>query len=438
MPLLEVLEKTAELATTVGKEIPPGKLEAVIGEVFGKSEPALVEQAAAAKSVGTDSASKILGALELVEGPGVGRAVVPSRDEIIQANQALVSHITDLMPQASGGQLDWILGGSSASNVLAGARKFKLLDATKLPNIVPHKTVELSEGAVSAFQHLARQTGDLDVFVVNGGKNAFLNSQFVSSMKVAIPQEAEAALKAVGEARSQPLIQPVRMEFDNPQIAAVEAGDRTVYVTAPGQLLANKFRQVMRLYSPQEAGKTTGDFANLLDATSHLYSEPELLQLARQSVQRNNLLYEGELNVPWDKSPENLKFTGFMRKVFESEERNGQYLKGLKVDDVDSLNALRLFEKHPAPQAKQAIADFINEHGDAVRSLDIKGSAERALYVKQGGTGRASEAFMRILHALPASSEQGGADALTSQLQELKPRLVDLPSLDPARVSFRK
>jgi hypothetical protein len=200
----------------------------------------------------------------------------------------------------------------------------------------------------------------------------------------------------VGEHRYEPLIQPVRAEFENPEIAAINLGDRTVYTMGPGQQLGNKFRHVLRYYAPAEQQKTTGDFSHLLDAASNIYSEPELLQIGRQAIQRNNLLYDGNVLAPWAKTDDVTKFVGYMRRVLESEDRNGQYLKGLNIDSRQALDAMRLFEKHSAPADKQAIANFINRQG------------------------KLNESLFRSLDRIVPSGETEGAPSVSAQLEQLE------------------
>ncbi|MBX9722391.1 MAG: hypothetical protein K2X81_13400, partial [Candidatus Obscuribacterales bacterium] len=413
----------------------------LLESVYGKAASAVGGASErAAQNLETRASKDILGAFELTDRGIFAKSAGPSKDEIVNANRALVSHIDGLMPQVQEGRLDWVLGGSSATNMLAGARSISILDASKLPQIVPQKAMELNDAAVSAYRQFARQAGDVDLFVVKGGQNRFLSSAFVNSMEVEVPAAAHPALKAVGEYRQVPLIQPVKMEFEHLEIAAVKSGDQTFYVTGPGQLMGNKFRQVLRSFAPQDAQKLTGDFSHLMDAASSLYTEKEMLQFGRQAIQRNNLIYEGELLAPWEKTAENEKFVSFLRQVLESEEKNGKYLQGLNVESKDSLSALRLFEGHAAAD-KEALAGFINKHGDFIKSLDVRGSGERTVYLQQGGKGKASEAFMRMLQNLkPSTSAESGA-GIKTQLEQLDQRLSstrDLPSLDPAKAAFTK
>jgi hypothetical protein len=275
-----------------------------------------------------------------------------------------------------------------------------------LPAIVPAKTIELSDSASASYQQFVRKVGDIDAFVVNGGKNKFMSSPLLGSMDVDIPDSATAALKASGEARSAPLIQGVKMEFDKPEVAAIDIDGNTTYVTGPGQLLGNKLRQVLMSYSPAEAGKLTGDFSSLLDAASSIYSPPELIEFGKQALGRNDLLYRYDLLVPWDASANNAKYLGFLQKVLESEDRNGAFLKGLNISTKDSIAAMKVMDKHSVLEDKSAIAGFINRHSDFVQSLDIKGSPERSIYLQQGGAGKASEKLMEILNEVkPAPAD---------------------------------
>ena len=343
MPPITAVEAAAKAVVDAAKGIHPERLWPFVTETFGAR--------------GVSQAGD--GALE----SGAAGVKAGPKDELLNANKALVRHVGDLVPQTVDGQLDWILSGSSASNLLADARKIDILDPTKLPQIVPIRTVEISDGARTAYLQMARRVGDVDAFAVNGGRNEFATSPFVRNMSVTVPDSAIPALKAVGEYRSEPLIQATHAVFEKPEIAAIDLGDRTVYTMGPGQQMGNKFRHVLRYYSPAEQQKMTGDFSHLLDAASNIYSDSEVLQFGRQAIAHNNLLYDGQVMAPWGRSADVEKFVGYMRKVLESEGRNGQYLRGLNIDSGSSLDAMRLFEKLPAAADKQAVADFINSQG---------------------------------------------------------------------------
>jgi hypothetical protein len=393
MPSLQVIEVAAELAANAAETIHPERLAPVIDQAFGK---------------GAGGVSQIGGAARNVE----TCAQASAKDEILTANKALVRHVGNLIPQATGGQLDWILGGSSASNLYADARQISILDPARLPQIAPIRTMELPDAARDAYRQMARRVGDVDAFVVNGGQNQFLRSAYVKSMNVGVPGDAVPALKTVGEYRSEPLIQPVLAEFTNPEIAAIDLGDRTVYTMGPGQQLGNKFRHVLRYYSPAEQQKMTGDFSHILDAASSMYSDSELLQIGRQAIQRNNLLYDGSVLAPWAKTDDVTKFVGYMRRVLESEDRNGQYLQGLNIDSRQALNAMRLFEKHASPADKQALADFINrqEAGATASTVSSGGPAD---------TVKRTELLLRKLDKITPADDTAGATTVSQQLEQL-------------------
>jgi len=432
----------AELAANVGKEILPSSLieaaESMAGKAAGFANKTAAELGA--KGPQSEAERAITGNFAITDNAGEALRQQQST-QIIEANQSLINHVTDLMPQVQNGKLDWILGGSSAVNALAGARSLTLLDAGKLPGIVSGRTIEFSDKAISSLRNFTRPIGDIDAFVVNGGENKFLSSPYVGSMDLEVPQSAEAALQATGEARFAPLIQGVEMKFATPEIAAIESAGKTVYVTAPGQLMGNKFRHVLTAYAPADADKLTGDFSRLLDVASTMYSEPELIQFGKQAIERNNIMLDGDVIVPWNPSPDNTRYLGFLRKVLESEERNGPFLRGLKVGDQDAMSTLRLLEKHPLPEDKSAIADFINKHAEFVKSIDVPGSPERTLYRSQGGTGKGSQTFLRVMDNVQAHRSVEGASSVKEQLEALEQRLSqsrDLPSLDPAGRHFKR
>jgi hypothetical protein len=61
--------------------------------------------------------------------------------------------------------------------------------------------------------------------------------------------------------------------------------------------------------------------------------------------------------------------------------------------------------------------------------LDVKGSAERAMYLQQGGFGKAREAFMNMLDRLPAGTESSKSSMLQQRLQALDSKLVETKNL---------
>lgn len=430
MPSIKALEALAEMAAAAGSKILPsrfGEIAESLASRAGLSSNKVLAQSGRAAEGGADN----LAPIQITESSALKTALTPQQLALSQANESLVGHITSKIPQVQDGKLDWILGGSAASNALAKARSLTLLDTAQLPAIVPARSMALSAEASASYGRFLRPLGDVDAFVVNNGANRFLSSPYIGALEMELPDAAKGALTAVGEARSSRIMQAVKMEFDFPEVAAIEYAGKTVYLTGPGQLMGNKLRQVLFSYAPADARKLTGDFSHLLDGASSLYTEAELLQFGRQALQRNGLLYRREVNVPWDKSDANTKFLGFLRRVLESEERNGVYLRGLKVDPVDSMTAMRLFEKHPLAKDKSALADFINRHAERVQGFDIKGSAERSQYLMQSGTGKAAQKFLDVLDALPART--GGKDAgLARRLQELDIQLgkdFNLPAL---------
>jgi hypothetical protein len=107
MPPIPAIEAAAEIVVNVAKGIHSERLAPVVGEAFGARTVSQASEAApeAAKEVAT-----------------------APKAELLNANKALVRYVGDLMPQAANGQLDWILGGSSASNLLADARQISILD----------------------------------------------------------------------------------------------------------------------------------------------------------------------------------------------------------------------------------------------------------------------------------------------------------------------
>lgn len=427
MPPIKAIETIAGAAAESAAKALPSRA-AIAAEAFAAKAGA----GSAGKGAANPAAAEILGGMKITDQSVNTAVAAQQRSEIMKANEVLVDHVTGLIPQVQRGKLDWILGGSTAVNALASARKIAILDSSRLPVIAPGKAMTLPEQAKASYGGFVRKVDDVDAFVVNGGKNRFLDSPYLASAEIHLPGTAHGALRAVGEQRTSRLMQAVKMEFDNPEIAAIQYAGKTVYVTGPAQLMTNKMRQVLLSYAPADARKMTGDFSHLLDAATSIYPEKTLLQYGRQALQRNDLLYRREILVPWDKTPENAKFVDYLRKVLESEEKNGGFLKGLKIDSVDSITAMRLFEKHQAAADKTAIAGFINRNADFVRKLDVKGSAEHALYVKQGGTGRASDTFFLMLDHLPANAKAG---ALKQQLQELSSQLAstsNLPKLHKA------
>jgi len=108
------------------------------------------------------------------------------------------------------------------------------------------------------------------------------------------------------------------------------------------------------------------------------------------------------------------KFVGFMRRVLESEERNGQYLRGLNIDSRHSLEAMRLFEKHAIPADKEAIANFINRQ-EAVMS----GSTGSGLYPREAGSEKGTEALLRKLDNIKPAGETEGTTTVSKQLEQL-------------------
>lgn len=400
MPPLKAIETLAEIVADSGTKILPSRMAEVfesLSDKVGLTANKAIAQAGTGLE-GRSAASMLSGELNIAELPALQAKLTAERAAITKANDALVNHVTSVMPQVQDGELDWILGGSSAGNALAGARSLTILDSASLPAIVPARTVELSDDAIAGFQSFVRQVGDIDAFIVNGGKNRYLTSPYVGSIEMSVPESASGALKHTGEARSTSLIQGVKMQFDQPEVAAIDIAGNTTYVTGPGQMLGNKLRQVLMGYSPAEAGKLTGDFSHLLDAASNIYSQPELVQFGKQAIERNSLLYRYELTVPWEQSANNAKYLGFLRKVLEAEEQHGSFLKGLNVDTKDSIATMKILERHPNVADKTAITEFINRHADFVRGLDVKGSPERSLYLQQGGGGKASEKFMALLY----------------------------------------
>lgn len=430
MPSIKAVETLAAMAVETGEKILPSRLHDVIETLSSKAGLNANRAAGQYEHLAGVNASEIRlsGELKTPELPGLNIELSPERAAVIKANQTLVSHISDLMPQVHDGKLDWILGGSSAVNALAGSRSLRILDSASLPSIVPTRTIELTDNAIASLQNFTRRVGDVDAFVVNNGQNRFLGSPYANSMDLAIPDAAAAALRRTGEYRYTPIIQPVKMEFAQPEVAAIEMAGKTVYLTGPGQLLANKFRHVLSSYAPADAEKLTGDFSHLFDAASSIYSEKELMQFGKQALQRNNLLYHGEVMVPWDASANNGKFVSFLRRVLESEERNGAYFKGLKIEPKDSIEAMRLLEKHPLPRDKAAMSDFINRHSELVKAMDTQGSPERALFLEQGGSGRASDTFMNMLQDLKAGG-QVETSGLRARLRMLDERLSQSPNL---------
>lgn len=97
-----------------------------------------------------------------------------------------------------------------------------------------------------------------------------------------------------------------------------------------------------------------------------------------------------------------------MRKVLESEGRNGQYLRGLNIDSGSSLDAMRLFEKLPAAADKQAVADFINSQG---------------AFLKGGNPAKRSETLFRMLDNIKPAGETTGAPTLSQQLEHVQQSL---------------
>lgn len=424
MPPIKTIETIAGAAAESAAKALPSRVVSA-AELMAER----VGVGSAGKAGANAAASEILGGMKLTD--QVSSAVIAQqRAEIAGANEVLVKHVTDLIPQVHRGKLDWILGGSTAVNALASTRKFAILDATRLPGINPGKTISMTEQASSSYAGFLRKVDDLDAFVVNGGKNRFLQSPYFSSADLHLPDTAHGALRAVGEQRTSSLIQAVKMEFEHPEIAAIEYAGKTVFVTGPAQLMTNKMRQVLMSYAPADARKMTGDFSHLLDAASSIYPERTLLQYGRQALARNDLLYKREILIPWDKTADNAKFVDYLRKVLESEGKNGGFLKGLKIDPTDSISAMRIFEKHPRTADKAAIAGFINRNSDFVRKLDVKGSAEHAMYRKQGGTGKASETFMQMIDDLPVQTKPG---ALKQQLNELSGQLAKTSNLPALR-----
>ncbi len=419
MPSIKTVETIAGLAADAASKALPSKLAGAAAEALAER----VGSNAASKVISNPAAAEILGSATVSK--GIIAAQV-GRTEILKANEALVRHVTDLIPQVQKGRLDWILGGSTAVNALASARKVTILDASRLPSITPGKTQALPELATSSYGRFVRKVDDIDAFVVNGGKNTFLESRYLLGVDMDLPATAYGALRAVGEHRSSRLMQAVTMKFDHPEVAAIEYAGKTVFVTGPAQLMTNKMRQVLMSYSPGESRKMTGDFSHLLDAAASIYPEKTLLQHGRQALQRNELLYKKEFIIPWEKTAENGKFVDFLRKVLESEQRNGSFLKGLKIDPTDSMTAMRLFEKHQRTGDKAAIAKFINSHSDFVRKLDVRGSAEHAMYRAQGGRGKASETLFVILDDIPATAKSG---MLKDQLRELSVQLSKTSNL---------
>ena len=415
----KVVETIASAAAEAAEQALPARVAMAAEAVAGKLATG------AGKGASNPAAAEILGSMKITD--QVAATVVnQQRVDIIKANEALVGHVTKLMPQVQQGNLDWILGGSSAVNALAAARKITILDAGKLPAIVPGKTITLSEQASNSFGSFVRRVDDVDAFVVNGGKNKFLESPYLVSAEINLPEAAHGALRAVGEARSSRLVQGVKMEFDHPEVAALEYAGKTVFVTGPGQLMTNKMRQVLLSYSPADSRKMTGDFAHLLDAAASIYPEKSLLQFGRQALQRNDLLYKKEVLVPWEKTAENSKFIDYLRKVLESEERNGTFLKGLKIDSADSITAMRVLERHQRTGDKAALAGFINRNSEFVRKLDVKGSAEHTMFRSQGGMGKASDTMFTALDSIPTQARSG---MLRQHLRDLETQLAQTKNL---------
>ncbi len=357
---------------------------------------------------------------------------------IMKSNESLVGHVTGVMPQIYGGKLDWVLGGSAAVNALAGARNLTILEASKLPAIVPARTVSLGNDSIAAYQNFVRRVGDLDAFVVNGGKDRFLKSPYLGLTDLGLPEAANAALKATGEFRTSPLIQAVKMNFASPEIAAIDYAGRTVYVNGPGQLMGNKMRQVLMSYAPVDAGKLTGDFSHLLDAAKGIYTERELIAFGHKALNRNSLLYGRDIVLPWDKSAENTKFLDFLRTVIESEAKNGAFLKGLNIDSRHSIDAMRLFQRHPLGHDKAALAGFINRHAEFVAKLDLRGSAEREIYLQHGGKGRAFDTFMNMLNGIPSRSKAGEKAVIKQQLKFMDAQLIQDANLPALASKFKQ
>ena len=434
---LKVIEALAEAAAESAAKNLPSKLLGAAESLTGKSGVSKLGKSGSLEA--NPAAAEILGNMQLTDSSARFAFLAKPQADIARANESLLEHITRLMPQVQGGKLDWILGGSAAVNALAVSRNITLLEASRLPSIVPGQVIAMPDRALSSYGNFVRKVGDVDAFVVNNGENAFLKSPYLVAAESTLPQSAEGALTAVGEYRTSKLVQAVKMEFDHPEIAALEYAGKTVYVTAPGQLVGNKLRQVLLQYAPADARKTTGDFNHLLEAASAIYPEQSLLKFGRQALERNELLYKRELTVPWDRSADNSTYLTFLRKVLESEERNGMFLKGLKVDDTKSIAAMRLFEKHTAPADKAAIAGFMNRHGDFVAKLDAKGSEERASFLAQGGAGKASDMFMNLMDSLPARQNTRAANQLKQTLKEMDLQLTQDANLpDLARRIIRR
>lgn len=423
MPSIKAIEGLAEVAAEAAGKILPSRLQGVTEALSSKA-------GLGARSLEKNpSAGGVLEPMTITDRAAFSSVLNGEQAKVLKANESLVGSVTDMLPQVQNGKLDWILGGSAATNALAGSRRLTFLDSSKLPAIVPTRIVELSNPAVNGFEGFVRRVGDVDAFVVNGGKNKFLGSPYLGAIQPNLPESAHAALTHVGEFRSSALVQGVKMEFARPEVAAIEYAGKTVFVTGPGQLLGNKMRQVMMSYSPSEAAKMTGDFTHLLDAAANIYTEKALLRFGRDGLQRNGLLYKHDVTLPWERSADNAQFLDYLRAVLESEGRNGRYLKGLNIEATDMVNAMRLFAKHPHSQDKAAMAGFINKHMDSVRSMDLRGSAERTWFLQQGGSGKATNTFMTMLDNMPASKQAGN---LAERLQVLDTKLKEgaaLPAL---------
>ena len=351
--------------------------------------------------------------------PGVvitGRAGIGKLRKVLDANEAALHYVTDLIPQKVGSELDYAFGGSAAANkwahaALDGKTNVSILDSSKFPNIVTSHSIRVPAEAATYLRSFVRQIHDVDLFPVSAQRMKFQSSPPVWKDDH-LPSKARTVFSG---SEFDQVAHATGIRFSEVEVAALETAGRTTFVLGPKQLLINKVMQTLRSYDRNASAKYTGDFDCLYGAASKMYPKQELFRSVRQAIEehiRADRELQHPLKLPSHQAADNIPFNNFVRTVLEEDPDNGRYLAALKIGSSHVLQAMAMLKKLDNGDGKQAVTDFLNKHSQVLDRMSTRGTLENDRFVMQGGFGDATAQMMSLLGNLGNEDVRGQIDRL--------------------------
>jgi hypothetical protein len=196
--------------------------------------------------------------------------------QLIENVKGFAEDFVHRFPQVrSDGTLDYYFAGSIGNTLSLNAARLTELDASKLPGIVPLRTLQVPTPRLPTFG-FARKIGDMD-FVLNPERGGLYEQ--MGRLNEALDVSEINSFKAIAKYReSQILLDAKSFFYSRPNdVVGINVNGKMMYAINPRSALAQKTLDGVW----DRGGKFVRDYQALFDGSRSIYSDESIISRAR-------------------------------------------------------------------------------------------------------------------------------------------------------------